>query len=308
MGTLPPLNALRVFEAAARRLSFAEAAAELNVTPAAVSRQIRLLETHLGIRLFRRLTRAVALTPEGAAALPLLTEGFARLRDGVERMRVADTGGALSVSVAPSLAHRWLAPRLGRFMTLRPDIELNIDASERVSDFGHDGVQICLRFGGRPDERLRAIPLFEDPVFPVCAPALAARIGPSPVARDLIEHPLLHVDRDGMTAVLPRWEDWLKAAGIGPVPIGGARFTQLALAIEAAIAGNGIALASYALVGDDIEAGRLVRPLNFADVEAGSLRYWIVYPPENAANHRLCAFRDWVLAEAQRTGESDGRL
>ncbi len=306
MSTLP-LNALRFFEAAARRLSFAEAAEELNVTPAAVSRQIRLLETQLGVRLFRRLTRAVALTPEGAAALPLLTEGFARLQDGVERMRVTGTGGVLSVSVAPSLAQRWLAQRLGRFMERHPDIELVIDATERVSNFGADRVDIGLRFGAQPDPRLRAIALFEDPIFPVCAPALAARLGPSPCAADLLAHPLLHVHRDGMIAKLPRWADWLSAAGLGPVPSGGARFTQLTLAIEAAIAGHGIALASHALVSDDLAAGRLVRPLNAADVEAGALRYWIVYPPESAANPRLRAFRDWVQGEARTTGETDDR-
>ena len=276
------------------------------MTPAAVSRQIRLLEAQIGVRLFRRLTRAGVLTPEGAAALPLLTEGFARLRDGVERMRVADTGGVLSISVAPSLAHRWLAPRLGRFMALRPDIELIVDASERVSDFGVDGVDLGLRFGGRPDERLRAIALFEDPIFPVCAPAVASRLGASPRAEDLLREPLLHVDRDGTTATLPRWADWLSAAGLGPAPAGGARFTQLALALEAAIAGHGIALASRALVGDDLASGRLVRPLSAADVEAGSLRYWIVYPPENASNPRLRAFRDWVQDEARTTGETDG--
>ncbi|MBY8977925.1 LysR family transcriptional regulator [Rhodobacteraceae bacterium NNCM2] len=303
MSTLLPLNALRSFEAAARRLSFAAAAEELNVTPAAVSSQIRALEAQLGVRLFRRLTRAVVLTPQGSAALPLLTEGFARLRDGVERMRVAEAGGTLSVSVAPSLAQRWLAPRLGRFMALHPEVELAIDASERVSDFGMDGVEVGLRFGARPDERLRAIALFEDPIFPVCAPTLAERLGPSPEARDLVNLPLLHVDRDGETETLPRWSDWMRAAGLSPSRAGGARFTQMAVAIEAAIAGHGVVLASRALVSDDLALGRLVQPLNAAEVEAGALHYWIVYPPESAANPRLCAFRDWALDEARMTGE-----
>lgn len=305
MNTLPSLNALRFFEAAARRRSFAAAAEELNVTPAAVSRQIRLLEDQLGVRLFRRLTRAVALTPEGSAALPLLTEGFARLRDGVERMRIINTGGTLSVSVAPSLAHRWLAPRLGRFMIRYPDIELVIDASEQVSDFGVDGVEIGLRFGKQPNENLRAIPLFEDPIFPVCSPALAERLGSSPRAQDIVKLPLLHVEWDGRTETLPRWSDWLSAAGITPMPKGGAKFSQLAVAIEAAIAGHGIALASKPLVNDDLKTGRLLRPLNVDEVEAGALHFWIVYPPENAANPRLSAFRDWVQEEARITGDTD---
>ncbi|WP_288900350.1 LysR substrate-binding domain-containing protein [uncultured Sneathiella sp.] len=305
MNSLPSLTALRFFEAAARRLSFADAAEELNVTPAAVSRQIRQLEAQLGVQLFRRLTRAVALTPEGSAALPLITEGFARLREGVDRIRMTNSGGTLSVSVAPSLAHRWLAPRLGRFMTQFPDIELVIDASERVSNFGVDGVEIGLRFGSRPDERLRAIPLFEDPIFPVCAPRLAEQLGPSPRAHDIVKLPLLHVDWEGQTETLPRWTDWLTAAGISPIPKGGAKFSQLAVAIEAAIAGHGVALASMPLVGDDLAAGRLVRPLNVAEVAAGALHFWIVYPPENAANTRLIAFRNWVQEEARITGETD---
>lgn len=301
MDTLPPLAALRAFEAAARRLSFAEAAKELHVTPAAISNHIRHLEALVGAPLFHRLTRAVALTPEAEAALPHLTDGFARLRDGVAQWRRTGRGG-LSISVAPSLAQKWLAPRLARFRDLQPDIVLHIDASERLADFAADGMDLALRFGTAPDPRLRALPLFDQPVFPVCAPALSAQLPAAPQPVDLLRLPLLHVDRGPAGPALPNWSDWLAAAGLAGPPPEGARYAQLALALEAAIAGAGLVLASEALVRGDLGAGRLVRPLCCRTPGVGSLRYWVVHPPERGQDPRLRAFRDWIVAEAQEQG------
>lgn len=301
MEALPPLSALRAFEAAARRLSFADAAKELHVTPAAVSNQIRQLEAQMGVRLFRRLTRSVVLTPEGAAALPALTEGFARLRDGVAAMRAAQPG-PLSISVAPSLAHKWLAPRIGRFRDQWPDIALRVDARESLADFGADGVDLALRLGREPDARLQAMPLFDQPVFPVASPALAAALGPEPEISDLLRLPLLHLDRGPDGAGLPSWSDWLTAAGVrGEVPKG-PRYAQIALALEAAIGGAGLVLASEALVQADVDAGRLVRPLCCRTPAVGAVRYSVVYPPERGSDPRVRAFRDWVLAEAGASG------
>jgi len=301
MEPMPPLAALRAFEAAARRLSFADAAKELHVTPAAISNQVRQLEAQMGVRLFRRLTRSVVLTPEGAAALPALTEGFARLREGVSAMRAVE-GGSLFVSVAPSLAHKWLAPRLVRFRETWPDIALRVDAREALADFDRDGVDLALRLGQEPNERLRAVPLFDQPVFPVASPALADALGPQPAPADLLRLPLLHLDcgRDG--AALPSWSDWLIAAGVpGKVP-DGPRYGQIALALEAAIAGEGLVLASEALVQADVDAGRLVRPLCCKTRGVGAVRYWIVYPPARGSDPRVRAFRDWALGEAALSG------
>ncbi len=299
---LPPLNALRAFEAAARHASFTAAAVELHVTPAAISRHVRALEEALGVRLFQRLTRAVALTPAGAAALPLLTEGFAKLRAGVARLREACAEGVLRVSAAPSVASRWLVPRLGRFARLHPKIEVQLDASERLADFAADGVDVAIRYGPTPLGDLRAICLLPERTFPVWSPALvgAARPIRSPV--DLLAYPLLGLAPRSTGALPPDWADWLAAVGLVGAPVvAGLRFQQSALAIEAALAGHGVALAIGALVADDLRAGRLLRLEGpTAEIERPAVCYRLVYPPAFANDARVRAFRDWALAEARQ--------
>lgn len=292
---LPPLNALRAFEAAARALSFTRAAAELGVTPAAVSHQIKALEAHVGGPLFRRLTRALILTDAGQAALPALRDGFDRLADGVERMRAHEATGELRVSAAPTFAARWLLPRLGRFNAAHPDIDIRIDATAQVVDLSRDGVDLAIRYGPGEYAGMRADRLLaDDTVVPVCGPALCAALR---TPADLAGQTLLHVDWGGQATSWPDWEMWLKAAGVAGVDATrGPVFGQEDMAMRAAADGQGVALASTMLSAGDLAAGRLVRP--FALALPVDFDYFVVAPEATADRPKTRAFRDWLLAEA----------
>ena len=191
---LPPLNALRAFESAGRHLSFTKAAAELNVTPAAVSHQVKALEELLGVPLFRRLTRALRLTDAGRAALPTLSQGFDTLAQGVEQVRAHSESGVLTVSVSPSFGAMWLVPRLERFRIRHPDIEIRIDGTDRLVDPGRGDADVALRYGPGGYKGVRVDRLFGQVNTPVCSPALLR--GEHPLRRpdDLRHHTLLHID------------------------------------------------------------------------------------------------------------------
>ena len=299
MSAPPPLTALRAFEAAGRHLSFRKAAGELHVTPAAISQQVRALEDHVGQPLFHRLTRALRLTEAGAAALPLLTEGFARIEEAVAAMRPQAGGGLLTVSAAPSFAARWLVPRLERFHERHPEVDIRLDASERLVDFRADGVDLALRYGRGVYPGLESVCLIETVAFPVCSPALLER-GPS-LARpeDLARHTLLHVHWKLEDDAAPNWRMWLRAAGVGGVDTSrGPRFSTDAMAIEAALAGQGVALAISQLVERDLADGRLVRPFPPSVQEATDFCYYLVYPPGKGRDARVRAFREWIVDEA----------
>ncbi|MHA3980535.1 transcriptional regulator GcvA [Halovulum sp. GXIMD14794] len=302
MPPLPPLNSLRAFEAAARHLSFKAAAEELHVTPAAISQQIRALEDFVGQPLFRRLTRALALTEAGAAAAPLLTEGFARLSDGAARMRTAPEGRerVLTVSVAPSFASKWLLPRLHRFRAAHPQIDVRLDASDTLVRFdGTEDVDMALRFGLGRYGRLRADRLTGETAFPVCAPTLAEGDPPLRTPDDLSRHTLLHTSWTMQQEDAPNWQMWLRAAGVeGISPDAGLRFSADSMAVQAAVEGHGVALVPASLVADDLAAGRLVRPFPPGDQDRTAFAYFLVYPPEAAELPKIAAFRDWVLSEA----------
>jgi len=295
---LPPLNSLRAFEAAARHLSFKKAAEELHVTPAAISQQVRALEEYCGADLFLRLTRALRLTENGRAALPALREGFDRLADASETMRAKVRGGILTVSVAPSFGAKWLVPRLDRFRTAHPDYDVRLDATDALASFSGDGVDVALRYGRGVYRTLKAECLMPEVAFPVCSPRTLETDPPLRRPEDLRHQTLLHVQWTTEDEAAPNWRMWLRAAGIeGVDPERGPRFSIESMAVDAAIAGQGVALASGALVADDIRAGRLVRPFPRSISEATTFCYYLVYPEAKAPDPRVMAFRDWIIAE-----------
>jgi LysR family glycine cleavage system transcriptional activator len=297
MRRLPPLKSLQAFEAAARWLSFSNAADELFVTPAAVSQQIKQLENHLGIVLFRRKTRAVELTEEARAVLPLVTEGFDRLAEAVERLGMDEEAGLLTVSSVPTFAVKWLVQRLPDFSSLYPDIDVRLDAALEVRDFDRDGIDLSIRLGLGDYPGLHSDLVFYEEVSPVCSPKLL--VGPSPLRtpEDLKNHRLIHVDWGNLAVQSPDWLMWTKAAGLDEIDVDhGPRFTVESMAIEAAINGTGVALTSHSAIVQDLKAGRLVRPFDFA--LQTEIAYWLVCPHENMRRAKVRVFCEWLLAEA----------
>jgi LysR family glycine cleavage system transcriptional activator len=295
-GRLPPLGALRAFEAAARHLSFTRAAAELHVTQAAISHQIRLLEEAVGLRLFVRLNRSLRLTDEGRALLPFVRDGFAQLRAGVDRLRAAGRSGVLTLTAPPSFAASWLVPRLVRFQAAHPEVEVRLQTSMRLVDFAREGIDAGIRYGRGSWPGLLAQRLLSEDLFPVCAPGLL-REG----RLDLTSVQLLHVE-----TFPDDWRRWLAVAGIGGVdPERGSWFDAAALAHEAAANGLGVAMGRRHLVAAAIDAGRLVAP--FGVELPADVAYFFVCPPERAGLAKVVTFRDWLLAEvAQAAGAKAG--
>ena len=304
--TLPPLNALRAFEASARHLSFTKAAEELGVTPAAVSHQIKGLEDFLGVVLFRRLTRALVLTEAAQRALPALREGFVKLAEASERLRAPADTGILTVSVDPSIAVKWLVPRLERFHQVCPGLDLRLDANGALVDFERDGVDVGIRYGGGHYPGLRADLMFAERVIPVCSPDLMAGPHPLRTPADLRHHTLLHLDwRVEETA--PNWRMWLLAAGVEGIDASrGQHFNLESMVLEAAVKGQGVALVDAVLSQDDLARGHLVKPFELSVSGESGFSYYVVTPLARAEEPKIAAFRDWVLAEAAATaaGES----
>ncbi|UCH72847.1 MAG: transcriptional regulator GcvA [Rhodospirillales bacterium] len=293
---LPPMNTLRAFEAAARHLSFTEAAEELHITQAAVSHQMRTLEEALGVRLFRRLNRAIRLTEEGQQFVTEVRKALAHLATAMDKLAAPDAGGPLTVSVLPSFASKWLVPRLGRFRARHPEIEVRISPSIQLTDFQRDDVDLVVRYGQGRYEGLHSVRLMTEDIFPVCSPALLS--GPDALLRpaDLRHHTLLH--DDGYVD----WAMWLLVAGVEDVsPTQGPYFTDSALVIQAAVEGQGVALARGALAGDDLAAGRLVKPFDIAI--PADYAYYVVCPQATAEHPKIAAFRNWLLDEAGVTTE-----
>jgi LysR family glycine cleavage system transcriptional activator len=291
MPRLPSLNALRAFEAAGRHGSLTRAAEELHVTHSAISHQIKALEAELGTPLFRRTGRALEPTEGGRLLLPALGEAFERIARAVEAARRSQSGGILTLSVEPSFAARWLVLRLGRFRAVHPGIELRLSPSEAVVDLERDDVDVAIRYGRGGWPGMRADLLMHAKVFPVCSPALLE--GGPRLTRpgDLAGHVLLHEDSDAY------WREWLAAAGAAEVDASrGPRFDTAHLALAAAAAGQGIALADDALAAADLAEGRLVRL--FRVEIATDQGYWLVAPPRSVGRPKVEAFRAWLLGEA----------
>lgn len=297
MKTLPPLNALRAFEAAARHLSFRRAAEELHVTPAAISHQIKGLEDFLGVILFRRLPRAVILTDEAQRALPLISEAFERLNDAVALFNDTETSGPLTVSVAPTFAERWLVRRLAHFSALHPDIDVRVDATNQVRDLERDGIDVAVRHGPGEYPGLRVERLFGHHMIPVCHPRLLD--GPHPLREpsDLRHHTLLHVDW-GHLALRADWPMWLASMGVEDVDTTrGMVFTVESMAIASAVQGDGVALASVYAVEREMNDGLLVAP--FPKSMSADIGFWLVEPARRTSRVKVEAFRRWILEETQ---------
>jgi LysR family glycine cleavage system transcriptional activator len=293
---LPPLNALRAFEAAARHLSLSRAADELSVTPAAVSHQIRTLEDHLGVALFRRDGRSLLLTDAGQACLPGIREGFERLSSAIDEIDSLGMAGVLTVSVAPSFAAKWLVPRLDRFQAKHPEIDVRVSASMQVTDFSRDDVDLAIRYGAGRYPDLVVEKLLEESVFPVCSPGLLKEKGLIDTPEALRNHTLLHDDSPDNDESCPTWAMWLKAAGVEVDASRGPRFNQSSLVIEAAVLGKGVALAKATLAAADLAEGKLVKP--FPVNAPVGFAYYVVCPKAKLNLPKVALFRDWVRAEA----------
>lgn len=289
---LPPLTALRAFEAVARHLSMARAAAELHVTPAAVSQQIKQLEEQLGQALFRR-GKPLALSEAAAAALPLLSDAFDRLERATALLR-SGADGPLVVSTPPAFAARWLVPRLEHFQARHPEIELRLLATRRLVDFDLEDVDCAIRFGSGNYPGLHVERLMPETIIPVAAPALAAGI--KNVA-DLLHRPLLNDDWHTGQRVFPDWETWFESQGIEPDgPLRIQRFGETNLTIQAAVSGLGVALVWHSLVADDLRNGRLVQLFDHAI--STPMAYHLVVPQKLAGLAKVMAFRAWLLETA----------
>jgi LysR family glycine cleavage system transcriptional activator len=289
---LPSIRALAAFEAAGRHLNFTRAATELNLTQGAISHRVADLEAQLGVRLFVRLPQGLALTQPGHRYLPAVREGLGHLRAGAQAIEDEYAGrGMLTISVSPNFAAKWLVHRLGTFLSAEPDIDLRISATQRHIDLVADGVDLAIRHGDGHWQGLHAVRLCTEELFPVCSPRLVEGAKGLSVPHDLARCALLH-DRDRQG-----WSRWLDAAGAPEVDAArGPVFDQTSMAIDAAIAGHGVALARTALAAADLLGGRLVRP--FATALPAPFGYWIVCIEGSATRRKVVLFRDWLLAEA----------
>ena len=294
---LPPLNALRAFEAAARHLNFSRAADELAVTPGAVSQQIQNLEDYIGGPLFKRTPKGLLLTDAAQTALPALREAFDRLAEAASLLTAVEEGRRLTVSVAPSFAAKWLMPRLGRFEAAHPEIEVWVNTGLELVDFASGEIDLAIRYGSGRYPGLEVTRLLSETVSPVVSPALLAE-HPVTTLADLAKLTLLHDGSPDADESCPDWAMWLAARGVRGVDgARGPRFNQSSLVIEAAVNGRGIALAKQTLAQDDIDAGRLVQP--FEDATAVDFAYFIVHPKAKARLKQVRAFTAWVTAEAE---------
>ena len=290
---LPPLNALRAFEAAARHTSFARAADELNVTPGAISQQVKALEERLGVQLFQRLPRGLSLTGIGERLRPKVGDALDRLAIAADEAMAAGGPARLRVSALPAFAEKWLVPRLTRFRKGHPSIEVALEADDRIADIAGGEADIALRYGLHPRAGLHVDRLFDDEIFPVCNPSMVdgkARLkGPGDLAQQTLLHDIPWTDD---------WRVWLDAAGVEGIDTGrGPSFTLYSMAVDAAAEGMGVLIGHRILVADDLKAGRLAEP--FSQRVPLRKAFYLVCNKAAANQSAVRAFRDWILAEAK---------
>ena len=296
---MPPLSALRAFEAAARHLSLTQAAGELHVTPGALSHQIRGLEELLGIKLFERRVRAVALTAAGKQLYPGLQTGFSHIREAVESLEPDAQPNVLVVSTSPGLTSKWLAPRLYRFAAAYPDIDVRISSSLVNANFTTDRVDLAVRnmdINPEPDRLLDVEKLFEISFMPVCSPRLLDKHGPVKHARDLARLPLIHDETLKARVSVADWNDWFKASGVPDVDLRrGLRFNSTDHALDAAGEGAGVLLAHDLLAYDDLRTGRLIIPVKLS-IAAGRA-FHLVRLKGRKPTAAMNAFAGWIKQE-----------
>lgn len=296
------LNALRAFEASARHQSFSTAAEELNVTPAAVGQLVRTLEQWLGTPLFHRGTSGKArlvATEAAERALPDIRAGFERLTLGIERMRESSPNRVLTVTVSPAFDAKWLLPRIERFHSACPDTDVRLDTQLKAVDFLTQRIDIGVRYGAGQWHGLIAEKLMDEDIFPVCSPKLKNTLDCFNTLADLANQTLIHDQSMEGSAGFTTWETWLCMAAAKDVSTRrGMKINNSAAVLQAAIDGQGIALARSVMARDDLAAGRLIRL--FPDIQFVSpLAYYVVYRSECASLPRLKAFRDWLFEEAR---------
>ncbi len=297
---LPSLNALRAFEAVAQHLSFARAAEDLHVTKAAVAQQVRLLEAEIGAPLVRRAGRGLTLTDAGQAGLRDLKEGFARLAASARRMRETRGRDLIVISAGASFAATWLVRRIGRFKQEHPEIDVLLDAARSATDIDREGIDGYIVWGTGDFPGYNSVRLFEEHAFPVCSPRL--QDGPHPLRElaDLRHHTLLHLEWDWRFGAWPDWETWLKTAGVADVDTSrGIWFTQMSIALQAAIQGQGVALSTRALSADEIAQHHLVAP--FATSVETPFGYYFICRGETLRDTKFVALRQWLIDEAARS-------
>jgi len=287
---LPPLNALKAFEAAARSESFTRAAEELHVTQGAVSHQVKALEATLGLKLFNRERQRLTLTEAGRDYLAVMRDALDRIALGTERLVQRQTSGVLTVSTSPDFAAKWLVYRLGRFAESHPELDLRVSATAPHVDFAREDVDLAVRHGDGKWPALDAVRLCSERLFPVCSPKLVSGRNRIKTPADLLKFPLLHLN-DWTT-----WTRWFEAAGVSDPVAHGPSVNQASMLIDLAVDGQGVALARTVLAAWDLINGRLVRPVDVSLRMSNT--YWIVCPKVNANLPKIATFRNWLLAEA----------
>jgi LysR family glycine cleavage system transcriptional activator len=299
---LPPLNALRAFEATARHLSFRRAAEELFVTQGAVSRHILKLEGFLGIRLFVRLHKRVELTREGNSYLHEVRDAFLRISHATRNLTAGTDAKLLRIKLPPTCAIRWLVPRLGRFHAHHPDFAVQVTTSHDPVSFDRDEVDAAIQYGEAFGPQLVSERLFREVLIPVCSKTLIRRPHRLARASDVARHVLLHSIRRPSD-----WQQWFKAAGVPDYSTEqGMSFENSTLTYQGAVDGLGIAIAQYAFVADDLASGRLVAPL---DIRVhNTVGYHLVIPADRERLAKIRAFKVWIAAEAALTRRSDAWL
>lgn len=297
---IPHLSSLRVFEAAARHLSFKAAADELGLSPSAVSHQIRTLESYLDVRLFERLTRAVKLTTSGRALRPGVEDGFRQIESAVRQVRAIDARSVIVVSAGPAIAAKWIVPRLHHFVEAYPSIEVRLSTSHHAVDIARGDVDVAIRHGAGQYGDLDSVRLFGEAYTPMCAPSLIGKGKPKlKLAADVLKHRLLHDDAASFPGVAPDWRDWLTAESVGiPKNLGGQHFKQSDHAIQAAIDGVGILFGRIAIAAPDLAAGRLIRP--FERAIPSSFAFYFVTRRRRMREKLITVFLEWLQHEAMQ--------
>lgn len=300
---LPGTRALRTFEAAARHLNFTRAADELGLTPAAVSHQIKEIEDQLDLVLFTRTSRTIRLTEAGNVLLDASVDALDLLNRAVSRARKMTRGTALlKVTLDAQFATKWLMRRVDDFRTQKPGIELRFDITYDVRDFDLDDVDVGIRFGTGKYPGLITHRLFENIIIPVCSPALLTSGPPLKEPRDLFNHTLAHIEWSRQGVTWPNWRMWMQAAGVDDFDDSRTLvFGSSTDATQAALDGNAVALADFAMVANDLSQGRLVRPFELGIKVGPEFAYFLVYPQAARDDARVVAFRDWLLEEVAKT-------
>ena len=301
---IPGTRALKVLHAAGRHLNFSRAAEELNLTPAAVSHQIKEIEEQLGMQLFLRTSRSIRLTEAGTVLHEAAGESLDLLNLAVMRARKLSRGiSQLKLSVDGLFASKWMVPKLDGFRQSCPDIDLRFDISYAVRDFDRDDVDIAVRFGTGKYPGLMSHRLFDDIlIIPICSPRLLKEGPPLREPRDLLQHTLVHIEWSRQGVTWPNWRMWMAAAGVKDFDDSRCvLFSDSSFVIQAAIDGNVVALCDFSMVANDLSAGRLVQPFDLGIKVAPEYAYHLVYPASVAEDPRIAAFRKWILAEADGT-------